>query len=248
MKIPVHDNIGSAARIDAAGLARTQNPIADIVNPRYVHSTATMFEGYIWDVVREEVSLEADSEPFARDYLAHRGAVSVIALNQDNQILLINQYRHPVRMNMWEIPAGLLDVEGEAPQDGAARELAEEAFLRANSWDTLCEFHMSPGGSAESMRVYLARDLSPIPVAERATRQQEEAEIVVRWVDVEQAVTAVLEGRIHNPAATQAILALEAARARNYSTLKPADAPWLAHPYLRNPDFRGEVSLESDHG
>lgn len=241
MKIPVHNNVGNAARLDAPALARTQETVADIVNPRYVHTSEQKFEGYVWDVVREGLSLEEDSAVFERDYLEHWGAVAVAALNEKNQILLINQYRHPVRMNLWEIPAGLLDIEGEAPEVGAARELAEEADLQAETWNTLCEFHMSPGGSSESMRIYLARGISEIPREKMQEREEEEAEIVTRWVDLEEAVTAVLDGRIHNPAATHAILAVDAAVRRDFKNLKPADAPWPAHPYLRDPDFRGEA-------
>lgn len=242
MKIPApQDSIGDAPRLDAPALARSQETVADIVNPRFLHSQETMFEGYVWDVVREEISLTEDSEPFRRDYLAHWGAVAVAALNEKNQILLINQYRHPVRMNLWEIPAGLLDMEGEEAHLAAARELAEEADLRAETWNTLCEFHMSPGGSAESMRIYLARNLSEIPREEQEERREEEAEIVTRWVDLDEAVEAVLSGRIHNPAATHAILAVDAAARRNFDHLKPADTPWAAHPYLRDPNYRGET-------
>ncbi|WP_421084712.1 NUDIX domain-containing protein [Rothia nasimurium] len=234
-------DIGQKPRLNAPALAATQESIADIVNPRYITSRSTRFEGYVWDVIREGIALEEGAEPFERDFLLHPGAVAVLALNDKNEVLLINQYRHPVRANLWEIPAGLLDIDGEPPQQAAARELAEETDLQAGQWDTLMEFYNSPGGMGETCRIYLARNLSQIPAEQREERVHEEAEIVLRWVPLEEAVQAVLTGRIHNAASTNAILAADAAVRRNFSTLYPADAPFTAHPELRNPDYRGEI-------
>ncbi|MFW0183102.1 NUDIX domain-containing protein [Rothia sp. CCM 9417] len=234
-------DIGTADRIDAAALAAGQEGIADIANPRYVTSRKTKFEGYVWDVVREGIALTPGDTPFERDFLLHPGAVAVIALNDLKEVLLINQYRHPVRANLWEIPAGLLDIDGEPPLEAAARELAEETDLRAERWDTLMEFYNSPGGMGETCRIYLARNLSQIPAEEREDRVHEESEIVLRWVPLDQAVEAVLAGRIHNAASTNAILALDAAARRNFETLYSTDAPFTAHPALREPNYRGEI-------
>ncbi len=234
--------------LDAPQLAQDQTQLADIVNPRCVSKQRSIFKGRVWDLVQEEVSLADGAEPFNRDFLRHPGAVAVAAMNEKQQILLINQYRHPVGASLWEVPAGLLDIAGEAPLEAAARELAEETFLEARRWDTLMEFYNSPGSSAEACRIYLARDFSAIPSSKRQERQQEEAEIVMHWVDIDQAVAAVLAGRIHNAAATNAILALEAARTRNFSTLYPADLPFDAHPLLRDADFRGEINPSTEAG
>ena len=133
--------VGDAPRLNAPALAATQETIADIANPRYVTSRTTKFEGYVWDVIREGITLDEGAEPFERDFLLHPGAVAVLALNDKNEVLLINQYRHPVRANLWEIPAGLLDIDGEDPVHAAARELAEETDLQAARWDTLMEFY-----------------------------------------------------------------------------------------------------------
>lgn len=233
--------VGTAPRLKAPALAAAQETIADIANPRYVTSRETKFEGYVWDVIREGIALDEGAEPFERDFLLHPGAVAVLALNEKKEVLLINQYRHPVRANLWEIPAGLLDIEGEAPLAAAARELAEETDLQAGRWDTLMEFYNSPGGMGETCRIYLARDLSDIPGDEREERVHEEAEIVQRWVPLEEAVEAVLAGRIHNAASTNAILAADAAARRNFETLYPASAPFSAHPALRDPNYRGEI-------
>jgi len=134
-------------------------------------------------------------------------------------VLLLSQYRHPVRHELWEPPAGLLDVEGEDPVVAAARELAEEADLVAASWWRLTEFFTSPGGSDERIVVFLARDLTAVPDADRYQRVDEEATMVPAWVPLDEAVDAVLAGRLHSPTTVSGVLAAAAARARDWSTL-----------------------------
>jgi 8-oxo-dGTP pyrophosphatase MutT (NUDIX family) len=136
-------------------------------------------------------------------------------------------------MDLWEVPAGLLDVEGEDFVVGAARELAEEADLAAGTWNVLADVFNSPGSSSEAIRIYLARDLTGIPHHERHERTDEEAEIEFHWISLDDAVASVLAGRLHNPSAVVGILAAAAARAGNYQELRPADAPWPAHPSQR---------------
>ena len=154
-------------------------------------------------------------------------------MNDAGEVLLIKQYRHPVGMDLWEIPAGLLDVEGEDFVVGAARELAEEADLVADRWNVLADFFNSPGSSSEAIRIYLARGLSEVPGHERHVRTDEEAEIELHWTPLDDAVRAVLDGRLHNPSAVVGILAAAAAQADNFQGLRPADAPWPAHPSQR---------------
>ncbi|MFW0107924.1 NUDIX domain-containing protein [Rothia sp. P7181] len=216
--------------------------LTDDIDPRPLHRRELLCGGRIWDVVRESVSLTEESKPFERDFLDHPGAVAIAVLNEEYQILLIRQYRHPVRANLWEIPAGLLDVAGETPLEAAQRELAEEAFLRAKQWDTLMEFYNSPGGSTETCRVFLARDITPIDQEHQHIREDEESEIVMRWVNLDDAVTAVLSGRIHNPSATNAILATYVAHQQNFAHLYSAHAPFEAHPRYRTKDYIGPIS------
>ncbi len=158
-----------------------------------------------------------------REYLAHPGAVAVIALDEDDRVLLLSQYRHPVRSELWEPPAGLRDVEGEPEVRTAQRELAEEADLQAGTWHVLVDFYSSPGGSDEHITVFLARDLTPVPDAERFTREDEEAAMVPLWLPLDEAVDAVLAGRVHSPTAVSGILAASIARARGWSTLREVD-------------------------
>ncbi|WP_298586965.1 NUDIX hydrolase [uncultured Kocuria sp.] len=207
--------------------------LSDQYSDRRTVASETVYEGFIWDVRRDEFELARGEDPLRRDYITHPGAVSVLVLNDQDEVFLINQYRRPVGMTMWEIPAGLLDVEGEDPAAAAQRELLEEADLRAGRWDVLVDFHNSPGSSSEANRVFLARDLSDVPDHELHERDGEEAEIHGAWVPLDGAVRAVLEGRLNSPAAVIGILAAHAARSEGYRSLRPADAPWPGHPDLR---------------
>ena len=200
--------------------------LRDEVVSRPVSESRTVFEGMVWDVVQERVDLGAAGE-VTRQFVRHPGAVAVVALDDDERVCLIQQYRHPVRTLEWEVPAGLLDVEGEPPWVAAARELHEEADLRAGRWDVLADYFSSPGGLDEALRVYLARDCAEVPEAQRHVRDGEEHGMPVRWVPLDEAESAVLTGRLHNPSAVVGVLAACAARRRGWSTLRPVDAPWL---------------------
>lgn len=192
---------------------------ADRSAPRPVLEHTDLHHGRIWDLVSETVDL--GESQVVREFVDHPGAVAVIALDEDDRVLLLRQYRHPVRAELWEPPAGLRDVDGEPPHVTAARELAEEADLRAGEWHLLAEFANSPGGSNERILVYLARDLSEVPEAERFAREDEEAGMVPLWLPLDDAVTAVLEGRLHSPSAAVGVLAAAASRDRGWSTLRP---------------------------
>ncbi|GAA2163508.1 NUDIX hydrolase [Pedococcus bigeumensis] len=189
-----------------------------------LHSEVAM-HGIVWDVVRDRVDLGEAGE-VTREYVRHPGAVAVAALDDQGRVCLVQQYRHPVRAYEWEIPAGLLDVDGEPPHLGAARELHEEADLVADTWHVLADYVSSPGGLDEALRIYLARDLAPVPAGERHERESEELGMPVRWVSLEQARDAFLGGRVHNATLGIAVLAALAAREQDWATLRPVDAPW----------------------
>ncbi|RYV50561.1 NUDIX domain-containing protein [Pengzhenrongella frigida] len=197
--------------------------------PHPVTAREVLHEGMIWDLVAEDVELGSDdgaSVVVRREFLAHPGAVAIIVLDDDERVLLQRQYRHPVRRELWEPPAGLLDIRGEDAREAAARELAEEADLVAARWDVLVDFYTSPGGSDEALRIFLARGLTDVAHADRFEREAEERDMPARWVPLAEAVTLVLGGAIHNPSAAVGILAASAARSAGWATLRPADAPW----------------------
>lgn len=207
--------------------------LADLPSPRRVLESERVHRGPVWDVVSERVDL-GPGGVVEREIVRHPGAVTVLALDDHDRVLMIRQYRHPVGMELWELPAGLLDVPGEDPVAAARRELAEEADLRAERWDLLIDWFNTPGGSDEAVRLYVARDVHPVPSSERHARTAEELDMPTRWVGLDEARDAVLAGRIHNPGSVIGILAACEARALGWSTLRPADSPWPEHPTARS--------------
>ena len=167
-----------------------------------------------------------DDELAERDVVLHPGAVAVLALDDVQQVLLIRQYRHPVGRLLWEIPAGLRDVSGETPWATARRELLEEAGYRARDWRVLADYYTSPGFTTERLRVFLARDLEFVPEAERDfVPEAEEAQLLIAWLPLDDAVRKVFAGDLHNGVAALGVLAAYAARSEGFDGLRPADAP-----------------------
>lgn len=192
-----------------------------------VRESKVVFDGMIFDVRRDEVELGED-DTVTREYVQHPGAVVIVALREIDgvdHIVVIRQYRHPVRTREWELPAGILDEPGEDPRTAAARELAEEVELSARRWDVLLDFYSSPGMTSEALRVFLAREVEDKHDG-NFHRTGEEAGITGLWIPLDQAHTAVLAGQIHNPGAVIGILAAWGARQKDWSTLRPADSPW----------------------
>ncbi|MEU7854932.1 NUDIX hydrolase [Nonomuraea sp. NPDC049141] len=182
------------------------------------------FEGRVVHVVTDTVRMPKDTVA-DRDYVVHPGSVAVLALDERDRVLLIRQYRHPTRQLLWELPAGLRDVEGEPLVTGAARELAEEAGYRAETWHTLVDLYTSPGMSNERIRVFLARGLSKIPDDENGfVHEHEEIDMPVEWVPLTDAVERALMGMIHNSPTVAGILAAYAASVEGFALLRPADA------------------------
>lgn len=159
----------------------------------------------------------------ARDYMDHPGAAAILALDERGRVLLQRQYRHAAGHTLWELPAGVLDVEGEGPLATARRELVEEAGLRAATWHKLPDFFPSTGFSNERIHLFLARDLSEVPEEEiDFVREHEETDLAAEWLPLEEAVRAVLSGRLHNGATVIGILAAHAAAADGFASLPVA--------------------------
>lgn len=209
-------------------------PVADAFAPLPARAQQQQFSGRIWSVVSEDVEFETGTA--RRDVQRHLGAVAVIALDDDERVLLIRQYRHPVGAWLFEPPAGLLDVPGESPWDTARRELAEEAGYRADTWHTLVDLLNSPGGSSEAIRIYLARGLHMLPAGRLQTGEMEEHHLPRVWVPLHQAVALVLTSAIGSPSAVAGVLALSAVLPDGLDGLRPADAPWPMRDHLRATD------------
>jgi 8-oxo-dGTP pyrophosphatase MutT (NUDIX family) len=185
----------------------------------------TAYAGRVIAVRRDIVAMPGESSS-QRDVVVHPGAVGIVAL-RGAEVLLVNQYRHPVGRRLDELPAGLLDVEGEPALQAAQRELAEEAGVRAETWHVLVDALTSPGMTDESIRIFLARDVSP---CDREVQEHEEAEMSAHWVPLEAAVTAALDGTLENATAVIGVLAAAEAVRRDFRGLRAPDAPWAARP------------------
>jgi 8-oxo-dGDP phosphatase len=195
--------------------------LVDRLDPRPVRTRTTAFSGRVWDVVREVVDLGPGGE-VVRDFIDHPGAVAVVALDETERVVLVHQYRHPIGTVEWEVPAGLCDVAGEPPVRTAIRELAEEADLRAGTWHRLLEVTTTPGSSTETITIFLARDLSPVPHSERHDRDGEELDMPTAWFPLTEVREAVLAGRVRNATLGLGVLAACAAREAGWHTLPPA--------------------------
>lgn len=200
--------------------------VGDVPASRAILKSRRQFDGRVWSVRTDTVDF--DGRAIQRDILLHLGAVAVIALDEQDRVLLIRQYRHPVGMYLFEPPAGLLDVPDEAAAITAARELAEEAGYQARRWDVLVDLLNSPGGSSEAIRVYLARELAPLEGGRPRTSEAEEAHLPRAWVPLDEARDLVLAGKVGSVSAVCGILAAWGARQQDWGCLRAADAPWPA--------------------
>lgn len=207
------------------------NDIVDTPESWEVIASRTPFQGAKTAVRSDQVRMP-DRSVVRRDYQAHPGSVCVLALDEEQRVLVLRQFRHPVRHRLWELPAGLLDVPGENPLVAAQRELYEEAHVKAGDWRVLADFFSSPGGSDEAVRIFLARDLTEAEGA-RYVVSDEEADMEIARVPLEDLVRGVLKGELGNPGLVTGVLAVSAALASEggIEALRPALAPWPARPY-----------------
>ncbi len=172
-------------------------------------STDLVYEGAVWDV-RSDTVRYGDGE-MTRQYVEHPGAAAVVAIDDDERVVLIQQYRHPIKERDWEIPAGLLDVAGEPPLETAKRELTEEVDLEADRWQHLISMHTTPGGNDEVVHVFLARGLRSVETDYE--REHEESDMRVERVPLSDVIDGVLAGRLRNGIlATGALAAAEVLR------------------------------------
>ena len=187
-------------------------------------ASETIYVGQIFALRGDEVRMPGGNIA-RREVVEHYGAVAVLAMDDERNVMLVYQYRHPFGRRLWELPAGLLDYGGEPPHITAARELKEEAGLTATTWHTLVDLDSAPGFSDESVRVYLATGLTDVG---RPEAHDEEADLTLQWYPLEQAVQMVLVGEIVHSIAVGGILA--AHTVTDVSTLRPVDTPWTDRP------------------
>lgn len=191
-----------------------------------VRSATDIYSGRVMALRSDRVVMPG-GRVATREILEHPGAVAVVAVDDHGRVRLLHQYRHAVRRRLWELPAGLLDIAGEDPAVTAGRELTEEAGLSASDWSVLLDVVPSPGFSDESVRIYLARDLTEQPRPDLG--DDEEADIALRWVALDDAVAMVFAGEIVNAVSCAGLLAARSVLAGEYAP-RPSDAEWVDRP------------------
>lgn len=187
-------------------------------------SSETIYVGSIFALRADDVRMPGGNVA-KREVVENFGAVAVLAIDDDNNIVLVYQYRQPFGRRLLELPAGLLDAGDEPPHVSAARELAEEVGLSAKDWSVLVDLDTAPGFSDESVRVYRATVLSDVG---RPDAHDEEADLTVKWLPLSEAVRMVFSGEIVNSIAVAGILAANAMP--DTDLLRPIDAPWTDRP------------------
>lgn len=185
-------------------------------------SSETLHTGKIFALRKDQVRMPG-GKLVTREVVEHYGAVAVVAMDDEGRLPMVYQYRHPFGRRLWELPAGLLDVNGEAAHLTAARELREEAGLEARTWQVLVDLDSTPGFSDESVRVYLATGLTQV---DRPEAHDEEADMTLQWYPIADAVRRVFSGEIVNSLAVAGILAAHAVR-EGVAKPRPVDTPWV---------------------
>src|SRR5215472_10090759 len=210
---------GSSRPVDSASW------LTDATASWPVMRSEKLAEGSVVRVLRDVVRMP-DGDEVGREVVEHPGAVGIVALDEAGQVLLVRQYRHPAGRLLWEIPAGLRDVAGEAPLVTAQRELLEEAGYMAADWRVLADFFTTPGISSERLRVYLARGLTRVPEAQREyVPDHEEAHLTIEWAALDVVVSRILAGYLHNGVMMVGVLSAFAAKQGGFAFLRAADAP-----------------------
>ena len=125
--------------------------------------------------ITEDEAVDRSGRLMKRSVVRHRGSAVMMAVDADNRVMLVRQYRLPANRMMWELPAGKLD-EGETVRQAARRELVEETGLRAKKWKKLVTFYPSPGFLEETMTIWLATELE-----QGESQPMEDERIETRW-------------------------------------------------------------------
>jgi len=166
----------------------------------------------------------------SREIVVHPGAVGVIAVNSAGEFAFIKQFRRAIRGFLVEPVAGLLDKSGESAFTAAQRELLEEAGLISKKWSFLIDLIVSPGGSTEIIRYFLAEEVEKSKSGRVWTLEAEEKHMPVIWRNQREIIESILQGKIHNSVGISAsLIAIE--RLQSDERIPP-NTPWLLfeHP------------------
>jgi ADP-ribose pyrophosphatase len=189
--------------------------MTDTAHDFQVLKSEPVYEGRIISLRRDTVAMPGGGDS-VREVVHHPGAVAVVALDDEDRVVLLRQYRHPIGTHLWELPAGLRDADGEPPLETAKRELAEEAQLAAGSWSLLTTTYSTPGFCDEAVLVYLAEDLADADRPDGFLVEHEEADMTLERVPLADAVQRIFDGDIRNALAVIGLFA-----AAQYRAAKP---------------------------
>ena len=157
-----------------------------------------IYRGRVIDLWVERITLPNEKQ-MSLELVHHPGGAAIVALDDQSNVCLLRQYRHAAGGYIYELPAGKID-DSEPPIDTAQRELREEAGMQAADWQTLGGMYSSPGFCDEIIHLYLARDLTPVPV------EHEEHEIIeVEWVAFDEAMERAASGDINDAKSVTAL-------------------------------------------
>lgn len=154
-------------------------------------SRIEIYRGKIFDVYQDQVELP-NGRSTQLDVVEHEPAVTILPVDADGQVWLIQQYRYPVNEMLLELPAGVME-NGESAEICAARELREEIGMAAEELTALGGFYLAPGYSSEYLYVFLARGLTPDSLP-----QDEDEFIQVEKVGVEEMREMIRLGKIRD--------------------------------------------------
>ena len=154
-----------------------------------VNSRSTLHQGRVFNLIKENYTLE-NGVTSDMDFIQHPGAAAMVPMLNNQEVVLIKQYRHANREFIWEIPAGTLD-PNESPLNCARRELIEEIGYSATDWHQLGTITPLPGCSDEHIHIFLASDLKP------EEQQLDDDEMInVHKINLSEALQMILAGEI----------------------------------------------------
>ena len=186
------------------------NDVRDVAQQWPVVATQDLHrDDWVMALRRDTIRRPGTEETFNRLVLEHPGAALVVALDAEGRVLCLKQYRHPAGMRFVELPAGLLDADGEEPLEVAQRELREEASFAAATWRPLTTAYSSPGIIGERIHYFFATDLSPVDRGDFVL-EHEEADMELLWVPFEELHAAVLAGDVTDGPLLIAVLMVRA--------------------------------------
>lgn len=158
-----------------------------VVTEKKVNSTE-IYDGYIVKVFKDDVSL--DGKPATREVVRHKGAAAVLAIDEHGESYFVEQFRYPVNMPLFEVPAGKID-DGETPLECAKRELMEECGIGAEKWTELGPMFSSPGFCDEAIHLFIAEELY-----QSAPNPDEDEFLDIIKMPLEEAYSRLISGKI----------------------------------------------------